>query len=122
MSTAEPVPFTLSNFRKEETIQDWPYGSNKRGPAVFVVEQNKRGQRMLRTTFGKPKATQYYDAVCLADGSDGKTHIVAYSANYGLLLVKSCDMQHQDYALSTREQGEATEFSEYRAALYAVAK
>jgi len=92
------VPFTLTNFRKEDTIQDWPLGSNKRGPCTFTHEANKRGQRILRTTTGKPKASRYYSLVCLADGSDGKTHLVGY-CQYGGIAVMSADMQHSDYTL-----------------------
>lgn len=98
MST-QPVPFTLSNFRKEDSIADWPIGRNQRATAVFAHETNKRGQRILRTTTGKPKASTYYDLICLADGSDGKTHLVGYSAGYRMLMVMSADMQHSDYTL-----------------------
>ena len=95
----QPVPFTLSNFRKEDSIADWPIGRNQRATAVFAHESNKRGQRISRTTTGKPKVSTYYDLICLADGSDGKTHLVGYSRDYGMLAVMSADMQHSDYIL-----------------------
>lgn len=113
--TMNEQPFTLSNFRKEDTIQDWPLGSNKRGPAVFTHESNKRGQRILRTTTGKPKATTYYLRVCLCDGSDGKTHILGFSS-YGFLSVMSCDMKLQDFSIWDKDP----HFEEYKEQLFAV--
>jgi len=106
--------FSLSNFRKEETIQDWPIGGNRRGPAVFTHESNKRGQRLLRTTTGKPKPSTYYERVCLVDGSDGKTHYIGWSS--GFLSVMSCNMEHQDFSIFSNEAN----FAEYKEQLFAV--
>lgn len=92
------VPFSLSNFRKEDRIENWPIGRNERATAVFTHESNKKGQRILRTTIGKPKASRYFSLICLADGSDGKTHLVGF-CQYGGLAVMSADMQHSDYTL-----------------------
>ena len=111
--------FMLSNFRKEDTIEDWPMGSNKRGTCVFSHETNKRGQRIGRTTTcngrtGKTKYSTYYLRVCLVDGSDGKTHYVGFS-QYGMLSVMSCNMQHQDFSVFPDHDN----FEEYKAALFA---
>ena len=106
--------FTLSNFRKEETIQDWPLGSNKRGPCVFQHESNKKGQRILRTTTGKPKASTYYVRVCLVDGSDGKTHYIGWS-EFGFLSVQSCDMKLSDFSVHRTDPN----FEEYKQQLFA---
>lgn len=106
--------FTLSNFRKQETIQDWPLGGSKRGPCVFTHEANNRGQRIVRTTTGKPKASTYYIRVCLVDGSDGKTHYIGYSI-YNFLSVMSCDMKLQDFTIQPADPC----FGEYKDQLFA---
>jgi hypothetical protein len=106
-------PFTLSFFRKGDTIQDWPLGGGKRGTCLFHHESNKRGQRILRTTTGKPKASTYYMRVCLVDGSDGKTHYIGYS-QYGFLSVMSCDMQHSDFSIHPHDPN----FDEYKRRLF----
>jgi hypothetical protein len=109
------TPFTLSNFRREDSIENWPIGRDKRATAVFAHEANKRGQRILRTTTGKPKATTYYQAICLADGSDGKTHLVSLAAEMDMLRIGSADMKHADFTLWPRD----SVFAEYRAQLIA---
>ncbi len=108
--------FALTNFRKEDTIADWPLGGNKRGSAVFAHESNKRGQRISRTTTGKPKRSTYYLRVCLADGSDGKTHYVGWSA-YGFLSVMSCDMQHSNFSIFDGDPPDPN-FAEYKQLLF----
>ena len=114
------APFTLSNFRKSDSIENWPIGRQQRATAVFTHEANKRGQRILRTTTGKPKASNYYTLICLADGSDGKTHLVGFS-EYGL-HVMSADMQHSDFSLY-HDMGDGQElFPIYLEQLQAVAR
>lgn len=113
--------FTLSNFRKSETIDNWPLGSNKRGTAIFSHEDNaSKGQRIGRQTphkngYGKVKYSTCYKRVCLVDGSDGKTHYIGYS-DYGFLSVMSCNMKHQDFSIFDKDEN----FEEYRQALYNV--
>jgi|TARA_Y100000034_G_C6903283_1_gene418432 hypothetical protein len=113
--------FTLSNFRAAPTeiIEDWPLGSNKRGPATFTHETNgKKGQRIGRQTpykgrLSKPKYSTYYIRVCLVDGSDGKTHYIGWS-EYGFLSVMSCDMKHSDFGVFDQDE----HFAEYKTALF----
>jgi hypothetical protein len=85
---------TFSNPRQFARIEDWPYGGNKRGPCVFQVESHpKRGQRVSRTTTGKPKYTTYADqGACIVDGSNGKTYILL--AGRGSVSIFQSDMQH----------------------------
>ena len=89
----------LKTFRKEDRIEGWPVGSNKRATAVFTHETKpKRGQRIVRVTTGKPKPSTYYLLVCLANGSDGKTHYIGLT-QFGHLAVMSCDMKHSDFSV-----------------------
>ena len=111
------TPFTLSNFRREDSIENWPIGRDKRATAVFTHEANKRGQRILRTTTGKAKATTYYQAICLADGSDGKTHLVCLAPMCDMLRIGSADMKHEDFTLWPRD----ADFAGYKNKLLAVA-
>lgn len=86
----------LSNFRLSASFPDWPLGGSRRGLCTFTHERNKRGQqRILRTTTGKPKASTYYPMICVADGSDGRVHLVALT-DYGFIYVRSSDMQHAE--------------------------
>lgn len=98
MSDSMPADFTLSNFRLSDEIPDWPLGGGRRGVCVFSREANKKGQRILRTTTGKPKASRYYPMICLADGSDGRTHLVGLT-DYGFVAIMSSDMQHSEYSV-----------------------
>jgi hypothetical protein len=67
----------LSNPREKAVIEDWPIG-RKRCTATFQVEDGgKKGQRVARTTTGKPKRTTYYQKVMIVDGDDGRTYIIA---------------------------------------------
>lgn len=81
------------NPRKEAVFTDWPSGS-KRVTCTFKVEANKRGERIARTTTGKPKVTTYYDKIRIVDGDDGKTYMLAESKNYKMISVLSHNMQH----------------------------
>lgn len=104
--------FTLSNPRKNDSIADWPIGGSRRGTAVFTHEANSRGERIGRTTTGKPKYTTYYAKICLVDGSDGKTHLLAHTGNSGgFLSVLSADMQHSDFSVFEGDDN----FAEYLA-------
>jgi len=112
----EKNTFTLTNFRLSDEIPNWPLGSNKRGVARFEHEANKRGQRISRTTTGKPKFSRYFDLIALADGSDGKTHMIG-AGQYGGLCVMACDMQYTDFYLYSGDEN----YTEYLEALRSVA-
>ncbi len=112
--------FTISNPRKTDTIQDWPLGSNRRGPARFIHEVAEKGRykgqerigRITKNRFGidcKTKYSTYAPYVRLVDGSDGKTHILSYNS-YGFVGVSSCDMQHTDFSVFVQDAN----FAEYK--------
>jgi hypothetical protein len=111
----DQVKIKLSNFRRSATIEVWPLGGGKRGRCVFQHEANKRGQRILRTTTGAPKATTYYQRIALADGDDGRIHIVGFS-EYGMLCVMASDMRHGEFTLYPKDDL----FETYRQQLFAV--
>ena len=96
----------LSNPRTEATIEDWPSG-RKRVTAHFIVETTKHGQRMARTTTGKPKKTTYYQRMVLCDGDDGKTYLLALSS-IGIVRMLGT-MKYTDYFYPENE-----EFEQYR--------
>lgn len=86
---------SFTNPRLNATFGDWPLGFNARGTCTFVVETHpKRGQRVLRTTTGKPKASTYSDKCCIVDGSDGKTYLLHYSKLYEAVSIYQSDNQH----------------------------
>ena len=115
---ADEQTFELSNFRRGDVIEDWPLGGGKRGNCCFTHESNNRGQRMARTTTGKPKRSVYYKMVCLVDGTDDKTHFIGLTPSGTHLAVMSCDMKHSDFAVFPGDPN----FDEYLAQLGAVAK
>lgn len=87
-----------SNPRMEAMIDGWPMGGNKRGRAVFAIEEDaNRGQRAVRTTccagkFSKPKRDTYNLRTRIVDGDDGKTYIIGMTM-YGFVNVVRGDMQ-----------------------------
>ena len=112
--------FTLSNFRTSDEIEGWPLGRDKRGTAIFTHESNKNGQRISRQTpykggLSKPKRSTYYVRICLADGSDGETHMVGITG-YGFISVLSCDMKLSDFSI----QAEDDNYTEVMAEVMAV--
>jgi len=77
----------LSNPRQEAVIEDWPIG-RKRCTATFVVEDGgKKGQRVARTTTGKPKRTTYYQRVMIVDGDDGRTYVIARTMHNQMVVI-----------------------------------
>ena len=95
---------TFSNFRAGDTIQNWPLGSNKRGPCVFAREIHpKRGMRISRTTTGAPKFTTYSPAICIADGSDGRTYILSFDDFYGCIFVMKSDLKSTAFNVWQRD-------------------
>lgn len=84
----------FSNPRLLVEFGDWPIGGSNRGKCKFAVEDGgKKGKRVSRTTtdkngiWCKPKYTVYSDAICIADGDDGKTYILSISKNYGFVSI-----------------------------------
>ncbi len=66
----------LSNPRNSAIIEDWPTG-RKRCTATFTVETKKGKYRVSRVTTGKPKKTTYNHRMCIVDGDDGRTYLIA---------------------------------------------
>ncbi len=86
---------TFSNPRREAVIENWPLGGSKRGTCTFKVETTpKKGERISRTTTGKPRYTTYSQLWCVVDGSNGKTYLLSYNGQYGSVSIMSADMQH----------------------------
>ncbi len=87
---------TFSNPRRKATFTDWPLSFTKRGECTFEVHNmGKKGERVSRTTTGKPKFTTYASKAAIVDGSNGKTYLLLYSNNYGeSIRIASSDMQH----------------------------
>lgn len=88
--------------RREATIEDWPHG-RQRVTARFWIESNKRGERVLRQTTGKPKASTYAPQCVILDGGDGRTYF-AQSTEYGFISVMRGNMKHSE---ETRHPGAA---------------
>ena len=80
---------TFSNPRLRAEFADWPSGG-RRVPCVFQVERKAGKWRVSRTTTGKSKTTTYGGAVCIVDGSDGKTYILQDSV-YGFINIRRFD-------------------------------
>lgn len=69
----------FTNPRRHAVIENWPSGGN-RVVATFSVESDpKKGERVSRTTTGKPHKTTYDSRCVIADGDDGKTYILTES-------------------------------------------
>lgn len=86
----------FSNPRMTAEFTDWPLGGDRRGTCVFVVESHpKKGQRIARTTTGKPKYTTYAQQARIVDGDDGRTYLLFWSTQYSSAVrVCSSDCQH----------------------------
>lgn len=95
------MKITFSNPRLRAEIPDWPLGGDKRGLCVFQVERDpKRGVRISRTTFGKPKYTTYSLAGCIVDGSDGRTYLLKKS--YGMITIYRSDFKYAETTILGR--------------------
>lgn len=82
----------MENFRLSDKIENWPLGGNKRGLCTFAHERNKKGQRILKTTTGKPKASRYAPYTCLAD-LDGKT-VIVQATEYGHISITDSALKY----------------------------
>jgi len=91
----------LTNPRTEATIENWPYG-RKQVTANFEVEANKRGERVKRTTTGKPKATTYYAKCRIVDGDDGRTYVLAQT-EFGQIVLIPGTLKTTEYFYSDSE-------------------
>lgn len=87
----------LTNPRTYAEFEDWPSG-RKRVKCVFQHEANRKGERISRTTTGKPKFTVYYQKIRIVDGDDNRTHLLALT-EYGSIYVLSSDMKHSEYTV-----------------------
>ena len=95
----------FTNPRREAIFADWPSG-NKRVACKFTVENKViKGwemERVARVTakpkggWSKPKRTTYYNRCVIADGSDGKTYVLAYSQPNAVVIVES-NLQYTTY-------------------------
>ena len=83
----------FSNPRRSAVIEDWPSGS-RRVTATFEVEKGKAGERVVRTTTGKPHKTTYNRKMVIADGDDGRTYLLAICADYDFVKVIPGTMKH----------------------------
>lgn len=90
-----------SNPRMMAVIEDWPLGSNKRGPAHFIIERDKRGERAVRTTNGAPKKLTYGIKQRIVDGDDGRTYIAVL--HEGIIQIMRGDMKLQQEAVFPRD-------------------
>ncbi len=86
---------TFSNPRLRAEFTDWPSGS-KRVSCVFQVHaEGRKGERVSRTTTGKPKFTTYGKKMRIVDGSNGKTYLLQYTEDYGKSIrVVMSDLLH----------------------------
>lgn len=110
---------TYSNPRTTVIIDDWPIGSGHRGSAVFKVEEHhKRGERVSRATekrdrtWGKPKYSTYADKVRIVDGSDGRTYMIHWSADYRQFNVMQGNMKYSQESVHTSDEERFREFCE----------
>ena len=81
-----------SNPRMEAIISEWPMGRDKRATATFNIEQNKQGERAVRTTVGAPKKLTYAVKSRIVDGEDGRTYIANLTL-YGHISIMQGDMK-----------------------------
>lgn len=88
------MPIKLSNPRLLVEIPDYPLGGDKRGLCVFAVHRHKKkGYRVSKQTFGKPKYTTYSGQCCIVDGEDGRTYILSNSKFGGMVSVWRSDFK-----------------------------
>lgn len=99
-----------SNFRKDVTISDWPYGSYRTTAYFHIQSDPKRGERAARTTvnprnrkLSAPKFGTYSPHVRIADGEDGRTYILSLT-EIGFIHVMRGDMKYQHEAIFERDE------------------
>lgn len=77
-------------------IPDYPYGGSKRGQCTFEVHNEKKGYRVSRITFGKPKFSTYQGKSVITQGDDGKTYILEHCKMYNGISVLRHDFMNSD--------------------------
>jgi hypothetical protein len=81
------LPFT--NPTRTRVIPDWPYGGSRRGPCTLRVDADpKRGERIVKTTFGKPKADTFGHRAAFVDGADGRVYALVEARLGGFIKVR----------------------------------
>lgn len=87
---------TFSNPRKSASVEDYPFGMNRRGTAIFEIESTNRGERVSRTTFGNPKVSTYCKKMVLVDGDDGKLYAIGLT-EYNQIIVYPGTLKYPKY-------------------------
>lgn len=88
------MALTYSNPRMQAVIENWPSG-RKRVTARFEIEQDKKGERVVRVTDGAPKKLTFAKMARIVDGSDGRTYLAMYT-EYGFVSIMRGDMKYQE--------------------------
>ena len=84
----------FSNPRKKAVIADYPLGRDKRGQCVFEVHSDpKKGERVSKTTTGKPSFSTYADRACIVDGDDGRTYLLFFAKDFNSIHVSRSDFK-----------------------------
>lgn len=87
-----PMSLTFSNPRQTATFPDWPLGGNRRGNCTFTMEYKEgKGYRIVKQTTGKPKVATYGGKGAIVDGSDGKTYIIQFTAQFDFIRIMRHD-------------------------------
>lgn len=89
---------SYSDPRTEAAIEDWPLGRDKRGTATFTVEHDKRGERVSRTTTGKPIKSTYAVQSRIVTGDDGRIYLAIKTA-FGHISIMRGDMKYSHEAV-----------------------
>ena len=84
-----------SDPRLTASFKDWPNGKHK-VPCTFAVETGKRGQRVAKTTTGKPSYSTYADQCAIVTGDDGKVYLLQYHRMYEAVTVMRHDFKNAD--------------------------
>lgn len=91
-----------SNPRLNAIIPDWPIGRDQRAPATFTIEQNKQGERAIRTTTGAAKKLTYAVKARIVDGEDGRTYIANLTL-YGHVSIMRGDMKFSQETINEND-------------------
>lgn len=86
---------TYSNPRLTATFADWPCGKHHVS-CTFKVETSKKGTRVSKQTFGKPKYSTYGGPACIVDGDDNKTYILQHIPMWPGVKVWTHDFMSQE--------------------------
>lgn len=81
-------------------VNDWPIGGKRVGKAIFEVESNNRGERITRTTTGKPKTLTYGELAAILVGDDGKTYCASKFGDAITIYRGTMDYQYERITIS----------------------